>query len=474
MDPPGDAGGLGGWSEGSALFVACRDGDAAMVEKLLAFQEQEHPGDDLKAAVDEHGRSLFYTCCMHGNTDAARLLVERGLFAARPNNLGVTPACAASWQGHLAAVRYLCEERSADIETADRYGVRPLYAACRSGHVDIARYLVERGADVAVQTDRGESILFTAADEGNVETLRYLAALPDVDTTVATDRGWTPLIAAACRGHDDAVAFLLDELGADPRACTEDGQTAFFGAAFHGQAKVAARLAAAAPDTVFLPIVDGQTPLFAAARRGHLDVARLIVQESTLIVPGASERAKVLEFPVEFFKGSVPCDGNRSAEAAEEAGHIELADYIERESSRMELLIYVVTGVVPYGVVQEMARSISPQVAGNETAFDFDSDCDWTAVSRMTGLDGCNTTVNPPVIAAAMRGKGPMQFQGKDRRLLWRRKVVSLAMGVSVDVEDGRPLSPLSPLRVLCEDLRQEVVAELWANPRYWLPHCLS
>jgi|EP01043_Picozoa_sp_COSAG02_P053696 ankyrin repeat protein len=264
------------------VFAAAASGSIEeMQQLLLAHAGDGQPSKSQLRVVDEAGRTLLYSACMHGNVAVARFLVDRGWAdVAQPSQLGMTPVCAAACQGHLSAVRFLCEGPSSDevdIEIGDRYGARPVFLACMSGHEDVVRYLVEeQRADIVSCTNEGQTCFFTACDHGKLQIVHYLAGLlSPKDIAAVTKRGWSPLIAAACRGHDGVVEFLLDEqqlrdMGvatADPAATTCDDETAFFGAAFYGHYIVARRLATLALHTVFTANIDDQTPLYAAARR---------------------------------------------------------------------------------------------------------------------------------------------------------------------------------------------------------------
>ncbi len=264
------------------LFAAAASGSIEEVEQLLlAHTKDGQPSQTQLRVLDEAGRTLFYSACMHGNVDVARFLADRGWAdAAQPSQLGMTPVCAAACQGHLSVVRFLCNRPRSDgidIEIGDRYGARPLFLACMSGHEEVVRYLVEeQSAEIAFCTNDGQTCFFAACDQGRLQIAHYLATLlSPADVAAVTKRGWSPLIAAACRGHNEVVEFLLDEqhLGvatADPSATTHDGETAFFGAAFHGHVTIARWLATMAPHTMFRSNIDNQTPLYVAARRTYL------------------------------------------------------------------------------------------------------------------------------------------------------------------------------------------------------------
>ena len=259
----------------AALRAAACAGDEAAVAQLLAAHAADR--EQLRAAADGEGRTLFYAAVMHGQCGTARQLHAAGCAdPGRGNDTGVSPLSAAAWKGHLAAVEYLCAEHCADLDSRDVYGSSPVHAAAHGGHLEIIAALVARGADANATTSDGLTPFFMACDRGCEGVVRYLASLPAVDISRPTHRGWTPLITAACRGHAGITACLLEELGADAAATTLDGESALFGAAVHGHAEVGAALAAAAPETSIRPSLQGSTPLYVAASRGHLGFVRML------------------------------------------------------------------------------------------------------------------------------------------------------------------------------------------------------
>lgn len=280
--------------QSKALFTTAASGSVEeFAQLLLVCTQGTNAGTQHSTTgLDEAGRTLFYTACMHGNVDVARFLVDRGLAdVARSNQLGMTPVCAAACQGHLSAVQFLCEGLGADkvdVEAGDCYGARPAFVACMSGHEGVVRYLVEeQHVDLAFCTTDGQTCFFTACDQGHLRIARYLAGLlSQEDIAAVTNRGWTPLIAAACRGHGEIVNFLLEDEHArqDPDAVTHNGQTAFFGAACHGQDTVARRLAASSPGSIIRRDVDDQTPLYAAAHSTSLKSLSWCLQACFIVV----------------------------------------------------------------------------------------------------------------------------------------------------------------------------------------------
>ena len=53
-------------------------------------------------------------------------------------------------------------------------GARPLYVAAENGHVETLKYLVDNGAEVNQCRNDGISPFFVAAENGQLETLKFL------------------------------------------------------------------------------------------------------------------------------------------------------------------------------------------------------------------------------------------------------------------------------------------------------------
>ena len=54
----------------------------------------------------------------------------------------------AAINGTLDEVKYLVEEKGADVKAVNLDGSTPLHRASQNGHLDVVKYLVEKGADV--------------------------------------------------------------------------------------------------------------------------------------------------------------------------------------------------------------------------------------------------------------------------------------------------------------------------------------
>jgi ankyrin repeat protein len=195
----------------TALYLACQNGNATMIEKLLKA------GADANATVSENETALM-TAARTGVVDAAKVLLDHGAKVdARENWHGETALMWAVAEGHAEMARELIAhgadvnarsnvnrwERQTTSEPREKWlplgGLTPLLFAARQGCLDCVQVLVEKSADV------------NAADP----------------------TGISPSLMAIINGHYDVGGFLL-ERGADPNLADETGRTALYSAVdFH-------------------------------------------------------------------------------------------------------------------------------------------------------------------------------------------------------------------------------------------------
>ncbi|HUU45467.1 MAG TPA: ankyrin repeat domain-containing protein, partial [Acidobacteriota bacterium] len=118
--------------------------------------------------------------------------------------------------------------------------------------------------------------IFTAAEQGDLETVRALVQATPQLVNATDDAGYTPLHKSAYNNHRDIVAYLISQ-GADINARSGSGSTPLHGAAFYGHLEIARLLieGGAEPDIVN---AGGYTPLLSAAAGNHGEIVRLLVK----------------------------------------------------------------------------------------------------------------------------------------------------------------------------------------------------
>ena len=221
-------------------------------------------GADAKLA-NRYGVTPLFLACSNGNAAMIRLLLDAGADPNGSDPTGETALMMAARVGTLDAVKLLLD-RGAVIDAKDpAFQQTALMVAVRENHPDVVKLLVERGADVNAKTrtgatpawilpnsvpgfghgmgivrgglpDRGlrhfipgaMSPLLYAARDGRLDIVQTLvAAKADVNQTDAN--GITPLIEAITNNHVDVARFLIDH-GADIQASDWYGRTPLWSA----------------------------------------------------------------------------------------------------------------------------------------------------------------------------------------------------------------------------------------------------
>jgi uncharacterized protein len=182
------------------LSLACANGSAAMVERLLAASapvRQTLPS----------GESALMSCAQTGTADALRALLARGADVdARERERGQTALMWAAAGRHAGAVKVLLE-RGADLNAVSTAGFTPLLFAAREGDAASVQLLVAAGSRINDTTADGESALLIASASVAGLTARDYRLVPEPS------------------GHE-AVAILLIERGANVNQADKFGMTA--------------------------------------------------------------------------------------------------------------------------------------------------------------------------------------------------------------------------------------------------------
>jgi ankyrin repeat protein len=105
----------------------------------------------------------------------------------------------------------------------------PAHFAAQNGQVDALRFLIEeaKANPRAINSD-GSTLALLAACNGHKDVLEFLAAIKGIDIGLDVPRSgdlMTPAHFAAQNGHVAALIFLIVESGANPSATNSEGST---------------------------------------------------------------------------------------------------------------------------------------------------------------------------------------------------------------------------------------------------------
>ena len=197
----------------SPLLLACASGHLEPARALHAA------GADVPS-THPNGFWPMFTVCALGHVRLARWLAaeEDAAGAAgaadageRADRLGRTALMAAAGRGHLAVVRFLCEERGADAQRANAHGAGALMYAAAHGHAGVVLYLADRArADLARADAAGFRAFDMACHHGHLDVVKLLAARGACDGAADVERSCARLRE---RGHDAAADWLAPTRG---------------------------------------------------------------------------------------------------------------------------------------------------------------------------------------------------------------------------------------------------------------------
>ncbi len=161
------------------------------------------------SATDSEGKTALHHAAAGGNTEAIKLLIERGAEVDPKDTLyGRTPLHNAAYSGNAETAAVLLAH-GADISAADNAGFQPIHAAARGGNLPVLKFFLEKGADIAATESHGGTPLHLATMEGKLDAVRLLLELgapvgkPDQFKN-------TPLAIAATSGYAGIVRVLLE------------------------------------------------------------------------------------------------------------------------------------------------------------------------------------------------------------------------------------------------------------------------
>jgi len=124
--------------------------------------------------VDEEGNSPLFWACSGGNESLVKMLVEKFLFPVNDqNNEGCTALIVAVLGGFGNIVCYLLE-KGANPNVCNLKRESALHMACSLNLTDVCEALLRHGAWIEAEDECGETALYWAVREENIEVTEFL------------------------------------------------------------------------------------------------------------------------------------------------------------------------------------------------------------------------------------------------------------------------------------------------------------
>ncbi|KAK1749906.1 ankyrin repeat-containing domain protein [Echria macrotheca] len=241
----------------------------------------------MSAAVsDRNGYTPLHVAAQHNSTEAAELIIRRGLDVDinATTAAGLTAAHLAAYHGHVETLQALARH-GADLSLRAEDGSTPSVAAAMSEKFNAVLALLDHNINVNDCNLNGESILHYAILDGKAELVGKLLQL-GADISYSSRKGGAALHLAAHKGNEEIVGMLLGA-GAD----VEAGHVPYSGEGYDpprrdywADAVPWSRWGYYSPRySQWCQLEPGWTPLHCAGCSGHDEIARMLLSRGVRV-----------------------------------------------------------------------------------------------------------------------------------------------------------------------------------------------
>ncbi|KAJ1955640.1 palmitoyltransferase akr1, partial [Dipsacomyces acuminosporus] len=174
--------------------------------------------------------NTFWEAAQTDSLDAVRECVEvRGMVPEQADEGGNTALHWAAQTGSMKVLRYLIEERNANVNARSKgFSAPPLFWAISQGRLDVVMYLLSHGANASLSDSNGNTALHVAVQSGSVSLVIFIASTQFEALAGTVDPvdvgGLTPLMWAVYQEKID-IAEILIRAGAAVNFQDKTGKT---------------------------------------------------------------------------------------------------------------------------------------------------------------------------------------------------------------------------------------------------------
>ncbi|MFP3025899.1 MAG: ankyrin repeat domain-containing protein [Wolbachia sp.] len=255
-----------------------------LLESLISAKNKEHIINRIKEELEQQGKDLedVYEEWFDSKLDTE--YASAMLHSQEDIGVEETFLYAAVCLGKLETVKYLVDEKKANVDAKSCSGCTALHFAAERGHLDIVKYLVDKEANVDAQDNDGCTPLHIAAQNSHFDIVEYLINHTKVNVSIKSYCDHTLLHFAAEGGNLETVKYLVGR-GANANARDKWGYTPLHSAAECGHLNIIRYFVEdlTGEKKVYIDTKnnDDSTPLHLAVECGSLDIAKYLVENRT-------------------------------------------------------------------------------------------------------------------------------------------------------------------------------------------------
>jgi ankyrin repeat protein len=229
-------------------------------------------------AKETDGTTPLYSSALRGHLEACKFLIAKGALVDAINKGGETPFYYAAYSGNKELLNYLLANgaNKADLEIRNEYGRTPLCAVARDGgNAETIKALISLGADVNAAEPSGMTPIMLAAWRPYKDAVNVLLDA-GADLFVNTPKG-ERLLSYAVRGLEKLFEKMIEKK-ASLNILNEDGGTLVHSAAGGGSLNIVESLVNQGFDVNKKDKFDW-APLHIAAEQGYKEIISFLLKK---------------------------------------------------------------------------------------------------------------------------------------------------------------------------------------------------
>ncbi|XP_067660035.1 ankyrin-3-like [Haliotis asinina] len=269
------------------LHLACEGGNMDIVKYIL---KQNIVNIN---SMGEKGWTPAMKAALKGHKDVFNLIVKEGADLSLVDKEGDNILHAACKGGNVKIVKYILEQRSADINLRGKDMFTPVLIAAYRGHKDIFHELEKKSADLLIRDGNQNSILHLACKGGNIEIMKHILTTYSMIVNDIDFEGLTPIMLAASEGRKDMFDVLLQN-GADFSHEDYSRYNILHMACRGGNVELVEHVLAQNIVEINSRSNDGSSPAMEAAYEGHTNVLELLRNEGADMTFVSDENDSIL------------------------------------------------------------------------------------------------------------------------------------------------------------------------------------
>ena len=256
------------------MFTACDRGQISVVKYLI---ETLHACKDVRNMYDNNA---LHVASINGNLPLVKYFIEDLHFdphiRGNENKTLIHLACV---DDRYDVIKYLVEEKHLDVDDADDLGKTGLHRAAFFGHYRLVEYFLKHNCNYMLKDKEGKTALHYACMYKRIPVINILLhQLKHFDDLPRDNDGKTPIHTAAQNGNLEGLKYLLETEHLDSEIKDFQGKTPLHVACQAGRSNIVNYLCSSKLSNINALDFLGNTPLILSCQSQNLEILKILIQ----------------------------------------------------------------------------------------------------------------------------------------------------------------------------------------------------